>query len=79
MYGIIDPEENVPDLRNKNSVLAKVFTKELYSKLFYVKTSSGYTIDEAIQIGVDCDDHEIGFLLGDYECVEVYILYIYKL
>ena len=76
MYGIIEPNDNFPNIRNKKSVLASVITKELYSKLFYAKTSSGYTLDEAIQIGIDCEDHEIGFFLGDYECVEVYILYM---
>ncbi len=74
MYGVIEPDENFPKLTNNKSLLAQCLTKEIYSKLFWCKTSSGYTIDQAIQIGIDCEDHEIGFLLGDYECIEV-ILY----
>ena len=72
MYGIIEPEDNVPILNNQNSVLSSCLTKEIYSKLYWSKTSSGCTVDQCIQIGIDCDNHEIGFFLGDYECIDVF-------
>ena len=63
----LEPEDNLPHLRGKQSALCQVLTKAIYKKLFWSKTSSGYTVDQAIQIGVDCEDPEIGFFLGDYE------------
>eukprot|EP01084_Bolivina_argentea_P231691 390642_1 len=72
MYGIIEPEENFPNITNENCALKECLTKEIYSKLFWGKTHSGYTIDQAIQIGIDCEDEEIGFFLGDYESIEVF-------
>eukprot|EP00484_Ammonia_sp_Unknown_P022836 CAMPEP_0197031660 /NCGR_PEP_ID=MMETSP1384-20130603/10600_1 /TAXON_ID=29189 /ORGANISM="Ammonia sp." /LENGTH=485 /DNA_ID=CAMNT_0042461219 /DNA_START=28 /DNA_END=1485 /DNA_ORIENTATION=- len=72
MYGVLNPDDNYPNIANKKSALGKCLTKEIYTRLFWSKTSSGYTLDKAIQIGLDCPEHDIGFFLGDYECIDVF-------
>lgn len=46
-------EDEYPDLSLHNNHMASVLTLELYSKLRNKQTSSGYTVDDAIQTGVD--------------------------
>ncbi|XP_065067123.1 creatine kinase, flagellar-like isoform X2 [Rhopilema esculentum] len=56
--------------------MSKVLTLELYMKLCNVKTSSGYTIDNVIQTGVDSPGHPfirtVGCVAGDEECYKVF-------
>eukprot|EP00795_Rhopilema_esculentum_P001967 gene1967-17511_t len=65
-----------PDLRGNCSYMSKVLTLELYMKLCNVKTSSGYTIDNVIQTGVDSPGHPfirtVGCVAGDEECYKVF-------
>jgi len=46
-------DEEFPDLLQHNNILAKCLTLEIYKKLRSVQTSSGFTIDDVIQTGVD--------------------------
>lgn len=46
-----------PDFRDHSNYMSKVLTVELYNKLRNVKTSNGYTLDNAIQSGVDNPGH----------------------
>ena len=46
-------DEEFPDLQNHNNHLARCLTLETYKKLRSVQTPSGFTIDNAIQTGVD--------------------------
>ena len=65
-----------PDLRGNCSYMSKVLTLELYMKLCNVKTSSGYTIDNVIQTGVDNPGHPfirtVGCVAGDEVFVFIY-------
>lgn len=46
-------EDDHPDLSKHQNIMAEVLTKEIYGKLRLVTTPSGYTLDKAIQTGVD--------------------------
>lgn len=46
-------EEEYPDLTKHNNHMAKVLTKDMYAKLRDKQTSSGFTLDDVIQTGVD--------------------------
>lgn len=65
-------EEDYPDFTGHHSLLSKYLTQEMYARLRDVTTSSGYTIDRAIQNGVDNHDFHLGILAGDEECYEVF-------
>lgn len=67
-----DASEDYPDFTGHHSLLAKYCTHEVYKKLRDVHTSSGYTIDRAIQNGVDNPDFHVGILAGDEECYTVF-------
>ena len=76
-HGVVYPAcEEYPDLSKHNNHMAHVLTKELYSKLQGKCTSSGYTIDHAIQTGVDNPGHPfimtVGCVAGDEESYEVF-------
>lgn len=45
--------EEYPDLTKHNNHMAKVLTKEVYAKLRDKQTPTGFTLDDAIQTGVD--------------------------
>ncbi|NXG11063.1 KCRB kinase, partial [Sakesphorus luctuosus] len=47
------PDEEYPDLKAHNNHMAKVLTRDLYKKLRDKQTSSGFTLDDCIQTGVD--------------------------
>ena len=49
----LPPDEEYPDLSAHNNHMAKVLTPELYEKLRDRVTSSGVTVDDIIQTGVD--------------------------
>lgn len=46
-------EDNFPDLTNHNNHMSKILTKQLYAKLCDVPTPNGFTLDKAIQTGID--------------------------
>jgi len=70
------PDEDYPDFSKHNNHMAKVLTKEMYAKLRDVKTPAGYTLDMAIQTGVDNPGHPfimtVGCVAGDEESYEVW-------
>merc|ERR1711970_1622229 len=69
-------DEEYPDLSKHNNHMAKVLTKELYQKMRARQTPSGYTIDDAIQTGVDNPGHPfimtVGAVAGDEESYETF-------
>lgn len=67
-----DASEDYPDFTGHHSLLGKYCTADVYKKLRDVQTSSGYTIDRAIQNGVDNPDFHVGILAGDEECYTVF-------
>lgn len=46
-------EEEYPDLSLHNNHMAKVLSKDIYTKLRGKSTPSGFTLDDCIQTGVD--------------------------
>ncbi|XP_072163723.1 arginine kinase-like [Diadema setosum] len=67
-----DASEDYPNFDGHHSLLAKYCTQDVYKKLRDVQTSSGFTIDRAIQNGVDNPDFHVGILAGDEECYTVF-------
>jgi len=69
-------DEDYPDFSQHNNHMAKVLTKEMYGKLRDKKTPAGYTLDMAIQTGVDNPGHPfimtVGAVAGDEESYEVW-------
>lgn len=67
---------NYPDLSQHNNWMAKCLTKEIYEKIWDKKTPSGFTLDQAIQTGVDNPGHPfimtVGCVAGDEESYEVF-------
>ncbi|XP_035272736.1 creatine kinase U-type, mitochondrial-like [Anguilla anguilla] len=65
-----------PDLRKHNNCMASHLTPAVYAKLCDKSTPNGYTIDEAIQTGVDNPGHPfiktVGMVAGDEESYEVF-------
>lgn len=64
-----------PDLRKHNNCMASNLTPAIYSKLCDKATPNGYTLDQAIQTGVDNPGHPfiktVGMVAGDEESYEV--------
>lgn len=46
-------EQEYPDLSQHNNHMAKVLTPEMYASLRDKETSTGFTLDDVIQTGVD--------------------------
>ncbi|XP_048394455.1 creatine kinase B-type [Stegostoma tigrinum] len=69
-------KEEFPDLSQHNNHMAKILTLETYSKLRDKQTSSGFTLDDAIQTGVDNPGHPyimtVGCVAGDEESYMVF-------
>ncbi|XP_058468616.1 creatine kinase B-type [Solea solea] len=69
-------EQEFPDLSLHNNHMAKVLTPEMYANLRDKETSSGFTLDDAIQTGVDNPGHPfimtVGCVAGDEETYEVF-------
>jgi len=67
---------NFPDLSQHNNWMAKCLTKEIYDKLYKTKTPTGFTLDYAIQTGVDNPGHPfimtVGCVAGDEETYSVF-------
>lgn len=64
-----------PDLRKHNNCMASNLTPAIYAKLCDRATPNGFTLDEAIQTGVDNPGHPfiktVGMVAGDEESYEV--------
>lgn len=64
-----------PDLRKHNNCMASHLTPAVYAKLCDRATPNGYTLDQAIQTGVDNPGHPfiktVGMVAGDEESYEV--------
>ena len=56
--------------------MAKVLTEDMYNRLSGLKTPTGFTLDQAIQTGVDNPGHPfimtVGCVAGDEESYEVF-------
>ncbi len=69
-----------PDLRKHNNCMASHLTPAVYAKLCDKTTPNGYTLDQAIQTGVDNPGHPfiktVGMVAGDEESYEVRGYYI---
>ncbi|PLX67437.1 MAG: arginine kinase [Denitrovibrio sp.] len=55
-----------------NSLLKKHLTKEIYYSLNDLKTSSGFTLDQAIKSGVVNDGSNVGIYAGDLESYKIF-------
>jgi len=70
------PMMDCPDLSKHNNCMANVLTPNLYAKLRDRVTKNGYTLDQAIQTGVDNPGHPfiktVGIVAGDEESYEVF-------
>lgn len=66
-------ESNYPVLTDKHrSLMAKHLTQEIYDELKDKTSSKGYTLDQAIQTGIDNPHLGVGVVAGDEECYEVF-------
>lgn len=74
--GEVTTVSNFPDLSQHNNWMSKCLTEEIYDKLSVLKTPSGFTLDQAIQTGVDNPGHPfimtVGCVAGDEESYDVY-------
>ena len=68
--------KNYPDLSNHNNYMAICLSREIYSKLYPLYTKSSFTIDRAIQTGVDNPGHPfimtVGCVAGDEESYQLF-------
>lgn len=64
-----------PDLRKHNNCMASNLTPAVYARLCDQTTPNGFTLDQAIQTGVDNPGHPfiktVGLVAGDEESYEV--------
>merc|ERR1711935_1203058 len=69
-------EDDLPNLEQHNNHMAHVLTLDLYNSLRGKMTSSGYTVDHAIQTGIDNPGHPfimtVGAVAGDEESYETF-------
>nr|Q9XY07.1 RecName: Full=Arginine kinase; Short=AK [Apostichopus japonicus]BAA76385.1 arginine kinase [Apostichopus japonicus] len=65
-------KDDFPNFEGHKSLLSKYLTADMYAKLRDVATPSGYTLDRAIQNGVDNPDFHLGLLAGDEETYTVF-------
>ena len=74
--GEVTTVSNLPDLSQHNNWMSRCLTKEIYDKLSVLKTPSGFTLDQAIQTGVDNPGHPfimtVGCVAGDEESYDVF-------
>ena len=72
----LSPSLDYPDLRGHNNLMAKHLTPRIYSKLRDKATKSGFTLDQAIQTGVDNPGHPfiatVGIVAGDEESYDLF-------
>nr|BAG71434.1 creatine kinase Mt-CK2 [Molgula tectiformis] len=69
-------EEEYPDLTKHNNHMAHCLSKDVFNKLRDKETPNGYTLDQAIQTGVDNPGHPfimtVGCVAGDEESYETF-------
>jgi len=75
-YKKYDADKDYPNFSKHNNWMAKCLTREMYAELREKCTPSGYTLDNAIQTGVDNPGHPhimtVGCTLGDEETYETF-------
>jgi len=75
-YKRFQADQDFPNFSKHNNWLSKCMTKEMYEKLREKCTPNGYTLDMAIQTGVDNPGHPfimtVGATLGDEESYETF-------
>merc|ERR1719189_3369947 len=75
-YKKYEAEKDYPNFSKHNNHMAKVLTKEMYCQLRDKVTPGGYTLDMAIQTGVDNPGHPfimtVGATFGDEESYETF-------
>ncbi|KAJ8393153.1 hypothetical protein AAFF_G00068360 [Aldrovandia affinis] len=73
---VYPPSAEYPDLRKHNNCMASHLTPAIYATLCHKATPNGFTLDEAIQTGVDNPGHPfiktVGMVAGDEESYEVF-------
>ena len=71
-----DALDNYPDISEHNNHMAKCMSKDIYAKLAPLKTPNGFTLDRAIQTGIDNPGHPfimtVGMVAGDEESYDVF-------
>ena len=65
-HGLLHPPMDYPELSLHNNLLSKCLTPAIYTKLKDKRTSSGFTLDMAIQTGVDNPGHPFIMTVGGY-------------
>jgi len=69
-------DEEMPDLSKHNNWMAKIMNPEMYKRMRARQTKSGFTIDDAIQTGVDNAGHPfimtVGCVAGDEDTYETF-------
>ncbi|KAG9341312.1 hypothetical protein JZ751_019416 [Albula glossodonta] len=72
---VYPPSAEYPDLRKHNNCMASQLTPAIYAKLCCKTTPNGFSLDEAIQTGVDNPGHPfiktVGMVAGDEESYEI--------
>ena len=64
--------EPFPEIRSKNSLVAKYVTQPLWEKLSRAKTAtSGFTLKQAIACAVQFDNQHCGIYAGDWDTYKV--------
>jgi len=75
-YKRFKAEQDYPNFSKHNNWVSKCLTKEIYEQLREKVTPNGYTLDLAIQTGVDNPGHPfimtVGATLGDEETYETF-------
>lgn len=75
-YKKFPAEKDYPDFSKHNNWMSKCLTKEIYAQLRDKTTPGGYTLDQAIQTGVDNPGHPfimtVGATFGDEESYETF-------
>jgi len=75
-YKKFPAEADFPDFSKHNNWMSKSLTKEIYAQLRDKSTPGGYTLDQAIQTGVDNPGHPfimtVGATFGDEESYETF-------
>jgi len=75
-YKRFAPDADYPDFSKHNNWMSRCLTKELYAQLRDKMTPGGYTLDNAIQTGVDNPGHPfimtVGATFGDEESYQTF-------
>nr|ABH10967.1 mitochondrial creatine kinase [Vazella pourtalesii] len=75
-YSRFPPSADYPDLTKHNNHMSKALSAKIYAKLRDRRTPSGFTLDNAIQTGVDNPGHPfimtVGCVAGDEESYETF-------